>query len=142
MSSDKVAISRKQIGGETPMVVNLIADYCLYCGLFGSLDSARMVAITEQIDSTISQRSTTHIILDLSNVDAIDSAIAAHLVNLADVMRLIGVTTIFCGISGSLAATMVRSGVSLGTYSTVRDLNKALHKYYELAGQKLVPIDA
>jgi rsbT co-antagonist protein RsbR len=142
MSSDKVAISRKQIGGETPMVVNQIADYCLYCGLFGSLDSARMAAITDQIDSAIQLRSTTHIILDLNNVDAIDSAIAAHLVNLADIMLMIGVTTIFCGISGDLAKTMVRSGVNLGKYPTVRDLNKALYKYYELTGQKLVPIDS
>jgi len=142
MNKDKVAVSRKQIGGETPMVVGSIADMCLYCGLFGSLDSARMISITDLINSSILRSETSHIILDLKNVEAIDSAIAAHLVNLADIMRLTGVSTIFCGISGDLASTMVRSGVSLGDYVTEQDLKSALHTFYAAKGLKLVSIDS
>lgn len=38
----KVAISRKKLGGDVPMVVREITDRCLYTGFFGTLDSARM----------------------------------------------------------------------------------------------------
>ena len=43
--NQQVAISRKKIGGEIPIVVNEITDKCLYTGFFGTLDSARMKAI-------------------------------------------------------------------------------------------------
>jgi len=37
MNDNEVAISRKQISGEVPMVANVITDSCVYTGLFGSL---------------------------------------------------------------------------------------------------------
>ena len=45
----KVAISRKKIGGEVPMVVSEITDRCLYSGFFGTMDSSRMKIITDKL---------------------------------------------------------------------------------------------
>lgn len=48
MAPENVAVSRKQIGGEVPMVVAEVTNECIYTGLFGSLDSARMSVVTDQ----------------------------------------------------------------------------------------------
>lgn len=45
----KVAISRKKIVGELPIVVNEITDKCHYSGFFGTLDSSRIKAITDKV---------------------------------------------------------------------------------------------
>ena len=41
------------------------------------------------------------VIVDLANVDAIDTAVATHLVRLGKVLELIGVKIVFCGINRS-----------------------------------------
>ena len=41
MSSQDVAISRKHIIGEVPMIVCEIAESCLYTGFFGSIDTTK-----------------------------------------------------------------------------------------------------
>lgn len=40
---DKVAISRRQLGGEAPMAVSKITPLTVYSGLFGSLDVSSYV---------------------------------------------------------------------------------------------------
>ena len=56
MDSNDVAVSRKQIGGEVPLIATEITDQCIYTGLFGSIDSARMAAITEKMISLAEER--------------------------------------------------------------------------------------
>jgi hypothetical protein len=78
----KVAFSRKKIGREVPIEVNEITDAYLYSGSFGTLDSARMQSITDRILDLASTTGIEMIIIDLANVDIIDSAVVAHLVRL------------------------------------------------------------
>ncbi|MGF1720859.1 STAS domain-containing protein [Vibrio kyushuensis] len=138
MDFDKVAVSKKQISGEIPMVATEIIDGCLYSGLFGSLDSARMAAIIDRLMSTCETRGVQSVIIDLGNVDAIDSAIAGQLIHLSRILKLVGVDTIFCGINTMLAKTMVTTGVSIGDVNVVRDLKSALALYFEKTGLELV----
>ncbi|KGJ94967.1 STAS domain-containing protein [Colwellia psychrerythraea] len=140
MAPQKVALSRKQIGGEVPMVATEITDTCIYSGLFGSLDSSRMAIIIDKVTTIASARQISLVIVDLGNVEAIDSSVAGHLVKLGDVLRLVGVIPIFCGISSELAKTMISAGVNLGRYITCRDLKSALIKSLELSNQKIVDI--
>jgi len=141
MAPQKVALSRKQIGGEVPMVATEITDSCIYSGLFGSLDSSRMATIIDKVTSLANARQISLVIVDLGNVEAIDSSVAGHLVKLGDVLRLVGVIPIFCGISSELAKTMISSGVNLGSYFTCRDLKSALVKSLELSNQKIINIE-
>ena len=100
---DSVAISRKQIGGESPIVASELFDQCIYSGFFGTIDSARMAAITNKIIQMVENGDYTVAIIDLSNVDAIDSSVASQLVQTSETLNLIGVKTIFCGIRGVIA---------------------------------------
>ncbi|ABZ77207.1 anti-sigma-factor antagonist [Shewanella halifaxensis HAW-EB4] len=138
MNLDKVAVSRKQISGEVPMVVAEITDGCMYSGLFGSLDSARMSAVIEKLTYECESRCINLVIIDLGNVDAIDSAIAGQIIRLGNILKLVGVSTIYCGISSILANTMVTTGVSIGDVRVERDLKSALTLSYRLSGYKLI----
>ena len=136
MSTD-VALSRKQIGGETPMIAVEITDQCVYTGLFGSIDSIRMAEITDEITAKCEEVQTGIVIIDLANVDAIDTAVASHLLRLGDVLRLIGVTPIYCGITGIVARVMTSAGVEFENIIISRDLKSALKKSFQISGYEL-----
>ncbi|MCG7894051.1 MAG: STAS domain-containing protein [Candidatus Thiodiazotropha taylori] len=137
MSSSDVAMSRMQIGGEVPLLATEITDQCIYTGLFGSIDSARMAMITEKMIDLAEDKEISVAIVDLSNVEAIDSSVAGYMVRLGKTLDLVGVTAIFCGISGSLASTMVAAGLGLEEFLTTRNMKEALRVSFEITGYRL-----
>ena len=137
----KVAIARKKIGGEIPIIVNEITDKCLYTGFFGTLDSSRMKIITDKILEMVSMTGIEMIIIDLANVDIVDSAVASHLIRLGDTLTLIGVGTIFCGILPQVAQVMILSGIEMKGFRISRDLKSAIKIVFELQGFKIVKIE-
>lgn len=136
----QVAISRKKIGGEVPLVVNEISDRCLYSGFFGTLDSARMKNITDKILDIIAATDIDIIIIDLANVDIIDSAVATHLVRLGDTLILIGVKVVFCGIPSTVAQTMITGGIEMKGFKISRNFKAAVKEVLALQGLKIVPM--
>ncbi|MBS1602406.1 MAG: STAS domain-containing protein [Bacteroidetes bacterium] len=138
--TQRVSISEKRIGLESSMIVSKLTDRCLYSGFFGRLDSARMKMITDEILEAIDQTDNDTIVIDLSNVDIIDSAVAAHLIRVGDVVRLVGCNVIFCGINSRVAQTMMTVGVEFSKYLLCKDLRAALRLVFELQGMMLVPI--
>jgi len=141
VENQKVAIARKKIGREVPIVVNELTERCLYTGFFGTLDSARMLAITDKVLDMITLTGIEIIIIDLSNIDIIDSAVASHLVRFKEILALIGVETIFCGIIPQVARIMVSSGLEMKGFRISRDLKAAVKLMFELQGIKLVKIE-
>ena len=136
--NQKVAIARKKIGGEIPIIVNELTDKCLYTGFFGVLDSSRMKSITDRILGMLSATGIEMVVIDLGNVDIIDSAVASHLVRLGDTLTLVGVETIFCGIMPPIAQIMVTAGIEMRGFKICRDLKSAVKLVFELQGIKLV----
>jgi len=141
VESQKVAIARKKIGGEVPIVVNELTDKCLYTGFFGTLDSARMKAITDKILEMLGSTGIEMVVIDLANIDIIDSAVAAHLVRLGETLTLIGVKSIFCGIMPPVAQIMITAGIEMRGFRICRDLKSAIKIVFEIQGIKLVKID-
>jgi rsbT co-antagonist protein RsbR len=137
----KMAISRKKIGGEVPLVVNEITDRCLYTGFFGTLDSARMKSITDKVLEMLSATGIEMVVIDLANVDIVDSAVASHLVRLGDTLKLVGVETIFCGIMPPVAQVMITAGIEMKGFRITRDLKSAIRLVFEMQGIKLVRIE-
>jgi len=140
MANEKMAMSRKQIGTEVPMVTNEITDDCIYAGLFGSLDSARMGMVSEQIKRLAYEKEIDITIIDLSNVDAIDSAVAGHIDRLIKSLQYVGVASILCGIKDELADTMVKAGVEITGVKIVRNLKLALKVSLKMSGYTLEKI--
>ena len=142
MATEKMAISRKQIGSEVPMVTNEITDDCIYAGLFGSLDSLRMGLVSDKIKKIANDKEIDIVIIDLSNVEAIDTAVAGHINRLVNTLKLVGVDAILCGIKDELADTMVKAGVELDSATIVRNLKSALKVSFTMSGYTLSKIDS
>lgn len=139
--SKKVAISESRIGLESPMVISHIAQNCLYTGFFGRLDSVRIKAITDKIVNKIESTDTLIVILDLSNVEIIDSAITKHLLDIGTTMQMLGVEVYFCGIKSVVAQTMTKAGIYFDKFQVYKNLQIALEAVYRATGYKLVQLE-
>lgn len=138
--TQQVAISRRKIMGEAPIVTNEITSRCLYSGFFGTMDSARMKKVMDGLLSLAANSDNDLIIIDLSNVDVIDSAIAVQLVKLNKTLQLVGMDTVFCGIKPVVAQSMVSAGIILDNIYVAKNLSRALKEVYRRQGLELVPI--
>ncbi len=141
-TTQPVAISRRKIIGDAPIVINEIATGCLYSGFFGTLDSARIKKTTDAILEIVSRSENSLLIIDLSNVEVIDSAIAGHMLKLNKTLQLVGVEVIFCGIKPIVAQSIVSAGVVLDNITVLKNLKLALLEIYKRQGLKLVQIES
>lgn len=138
---DQVAISRRKLGGEAPIVVNEIVDGCLYAGMFGTLDSARMKAVVDLMMEITAGNEADVILIDLSNVDIIDSAIAGHLTKMNKTLQMVGMKVIFCGIKPIVAQSMVNAGVDIGLVEVEKNLKSAIREVLKMKGLKITSIE-
>ena len=139
-ANQEVAISRRVLGGETPIVINEITDRCLYSGFFGTLDSVRMKKVNDAIMDAADRNDHDLMIIDLSNVEVIDSAVAANLKKLNKLLQLLGVDVIFCGFKPVVASSMISAGVELENIHVEKNLKRAINCVYKKQGLQLVPI--
>ena len=140
MTEAKMSLSKKHISTEVAMVTNELTDSTIYTGLFGTIDSARITTIATKLTQLCENKDSSVAILDLSNVNAIDTAVAGYLNDLGRILTFVGVTPIICGISGELSRTTVKAGAKLSDFIIVRNLKEALNKSYEITGHKVVKI--
>lgn len=133
-----VAIKESKMGIEAPLVVSRIFENCLYSGFFGRIDSERIKVVTERMLESVDSYDSDYIIIDLSNIDLIDSAVAAHLAKISVSLKLSGVEVVLCGIRGMVAQTMAVIGVELDKFTVAKDLSKALQVIYDMSGYQLV----
>ena len=136
----KVAISRRILGGDASIVINEITDRCLFSSFYGTLDSVRMKKVLDSIMEVVNRNDNDIIIIDLSNIDIIDSSIAAHLKKLNKLLQLLGMEVIFCGIKPIVASSMVSGGVELENMTIEKNLKRALLAVYKKQGQMVVKI--
>ncbi len=122
----KVVVSRSKIGGELPIVVSEVLDGCLYSGFFGTLDPARVKSVTDTILHHADIRDIEYMIIDLSNVEIIDSAVAVHLINIAESLRLLGTEVVFCGMKPFIAQSITKAGISVSGSTFSKNLKTAL----------------
>lgn len=97
-----------------------------------------MGSISDKLTALADSSEVNSAIFDLANVEAIDSSIAGQLIRIAQILKMVGVTSIFCGILGGLAKTMVMAGVDIGGFLVVRDLKAALIQSFRISGYRLV----
>lgn len=139
-TNSEVAISRRVLGGEAPIVINEITDRCLYSGFFGTLDSVRMKKVNDAIMEVADRNDHDMMIIDLSNVEVIDSSVAVNLKKLNKLLQLIGVEVIFCGFKPVVAASMISAGVELDNIHVEKNLKRAIKYAYKRQGLQLVQI--
>lgn len=96
--------------------------------IVGLIDSYRARQLTEQLLESIGKQRARAVVLDLTGVPAVDSAVANHLLQTVEAARLLGARAVVTGLSTVNAQTLVRIGVDLSNLNTAGDLQDGLEQ--------------
>ncbi|WP_437997367.1 XylR N-terminal domain-containing protein [Sorangium sp. So ce185] len=94
--------------------------------LVGVMDSTRAARVTEALLEAVVQSGSRYILLDLTGIDAVDTATANHFVKIIRAVSLLGARLIITGIAPAVAQTVVGLGVNLDQVQTLATLKDGL----------------
>ena len=98
----------------------------LLLALVGLIDTERADSLTEQLLAAITARRSTVVIIDVTGVPAIDTAVASHLMHAVEAARLMGAIGILAGLSTANARTLVSLGIDFRSFHVVGTLADAM----------------
>lgn len=116
----------------TPVIP--VWDGILVMPLVGLVDSGRAKQMMEHLLNRISALGSRIVILDVTGVPSVDTAVADHFIRTTRAARLVGARSIIVGISPQVAQAMVRLGVSLEGVETYGDFHSGLQRALSLLG--------
>ncbi len=94
--------------------------------LIGVINSARAQLIIEMSLATVSSQRATKVLLDVSGVPLIDTHVAAMLIQLAQMVQLLGAKTGIVGVRPEIAQSIISLGVDLRQLQSYASLEVAL----------------
>ena len=94
--------------------------------VIGVIDSHRARQLTEQLLEGIRTHRAKAVVIDLTGVPAVDSAVANHLLQTVRAAKLLGASAVITGISTENAQTLTRIGVDLRGLVTTSDLQSGV----------------
>lgn len=103
-----------------------IWDRVLLLPLVGHFDSQRADQVNRLLLERAAQTRAHFVILDLSGIALVDTAVAQQLIQTAQALRLLGVQPVLAGINPEIAQTVVNLGVDLPGFVIKSDLHGAL----------------
>ncbi len=106
--------------------VTSIWDSILLLSLNGTVDSSRAQSIMDSVLKKIGSTSSKILILDVTGVAAIDTAVANHLIKVTQAAELMGCKCIISGISPTIAQSLVELGIPLSDIATRATISDAL----------------
>jgi rsbT co-antagonist protein RsbR len=107
--------------------------------IVGSLDTARAQAMNEALLDKIVATGSEIVILDITGVPLIDTAIAKHLLETVAAARLLGAEVLIVGMSTRTALTLVHLGLDLAGVTTRTTLAKGLELAFARQGLEVAP---
>jgi rsbT co-antagonist protein RsbR len=127
--------SRSLMAMSTP--VTAIWDRILMLPIVGIIDSKRSQDIMNSMLEKISETRSKVIILDISGVAVVDTAVANHLIKITKATNLMGCECIVSGLSPAIARTIVELGIDVSTVRTTATLRDALSIAFDATGLQL-----
>lgn len=127
--------SRTLMEMSTP--VTALWDGILMLPLVGIIDSKRAQDIMAAMLTKIAETQSQVIILDISGVAVVDTAVANHLIKITKATRLMGCECVISGVSPAIAQTIVELGIEIGTVKTTATLQDALVDGFSRTGLTL-----
>lgn len=97
-----------------------IWDGVLLLPIVGQIDSHRAQNIVGQLLQRVSVSHARYVIIDVSGIAMVDTAVAQHLIQSVQMLRLLGTRSILVGISPEIAQTVIHLGLNLEEFMTVR----------------------
>lgn len=103
-----------------------ISDQTLVMPLIGTIDSARIKQLIQNLLDGVSQRHARTVILDITGVQIVDTQVANALIQAAQALNLLGTSVLLSGIRPEVAQTLVGLGINLSTIKTYATLQSAI----------------
>ncbi|GIV91986.1 DICT sensory domain-containing protein [Chloroflexus aurantiacus] len=107
--------------------------------LVGTIDSRRAQHVMEHLLSSIAEQMADVVIIDITGVPMVDTAVANYLLQTIRAARLLGAQVIITGIRAAIAQTMINLGIDLGDVRTRSTLREGIITALELSGMEIRP---
>ena len=118
--------ARERELSELPTPVLQLRPGLLLIPVVGTLDSYRARTLTVQLLEGIKEHRARAVVLDITGVAAVDSAVANHLIQTMAAARLMGARPVLTGLSAEVAQSLVKVGVTAEALSTAGDLQRGI----------------
>jgi rsbT co-antagonist protein RsbR len=109
---------------ETPVLE--VWDGILALPLIGSVDTRRAQLMNERLLQRIVETGSEIVLVDISAVPVVDTAVSRHLLETVTAARLLGAEVIIVGLNAVTAMTLVQLGESLSGVTTRTTMAKGL----------------
>ena len=114
-----------------------VHDEVLVLPLVGTIDSARSARIMETLLTGIQENAAEVVIIDITGVPIVDTAVANHLIQATRAATLLGAHCVLVGVSAEVAQTLVQLGVNLSTLVTRSNLQAGITYALERQGREI-----
>jgi rsbT co-antagonist protein RsbR len=121
---------------QTPVIQ--VWDRILALPIVGSLDTARTQEMNEALLQKIVDTGAEIVIVDITAVPVVDTAVAKHLLETVAAARLLGAEVLMVGLSTRTAITLVHLGIDLGGVTTRTTMAKGLELAFARLGLDVV----
>ncbi len=121
---------------QTPVIQ--VWDGILALPVIGSVDTARAQVMTESLLEKIVETSSEIVILDITGVPVVDTAVAKHLLETVTAARLLGAEVLVVGLTSRMAMTLVHLGVDLAGVVTRTTMARGLQLAFGRLGLEVV----
>lgn len=122
---------------ETPVIQ--VWQGVLALPVVGTLDTARAQTMNEALLNKIVDTGSEIVIIDITGVPVIDTAIAKHLLETVAAARLLGAEVLVVGMSTRTALTLVHLGLDLTGVTTRTTMARGLEFAFGRLGLEVVP---
>jgi anti-anti-sigma factor len=122
----------------TPVIP--VHDGVLVVPLVGALDARRSAPIMEALLNAIQKDRASVVILDVTGVPAVDTAVADHLLRSTRAAALLGAKCVLVGMSPVVARTLVELGVDMSEVTTRSNLQAGIAFALSLMSLEIRPI--
>jgi anti-anti-sigma factor len=127
---EQLLLSQREVIEELTVPLISLSKTVGILPIVGTIDTYRAKMLQEKSLQEIEKLRLKKIILDLSGVAYMDTAVVGHLFNIVEGYKILGCKTILTGIRSEIANTMVEMGIKLSDkVETFGDLQQALEEY-------------
>ncbi|MEU8958005.1 STAS domain-containing protein [Streptomyces sp. NPDC048518] len=125
--------SRQLLELSTPVV--RLWRHILAVPLIGTLDTGRTQVVMENLLQAIQEHEAQVAIIDITGVPTVDTAVAQHLMQTVNAVRLMGADCVISGIRPQIAQTIAQLGIDLSKILTRASLADALSEAIRLTSE-------
>lgn len=133
-AKEQIIAQQQEAIRELSLPVLQVREQMLVVPLIGMLDSARARLMIETLLNAIRDRRAKGVVIDVTGVPLVDTAVANHLVQACDAARLMGASVVITGISPEMAQTLVQLGAKLPAAETLVDLQEGIEQIERILG--------